>query len=194
MKLLRVHVIAAQTCGGLLDGIDIRDLKLENIFYLNTVFHFFDRLEFDDDLRLQDVALDLAALWVDLRAWEQKTAANDLISVYESRSMDPGIRTVLPYFICLRALLNGYVIAAGQHVHPRWSLAPETYLKIASDVSDLQWSRTGAAAHRILCHQPSMSHVPRRGSNHIRSLRNMPRTGTNAAYVRTDDRYFAGCL
>lgn len=112
------------------------DLKLENIFYLDTVFHFFDRLEFDDDLRIQDVALDLAALWVDLQAWEQKTAANDLISVYETRSKDPGIRTVLPYFICLRAILNGYVIAAGQRVHPTWSLAPETYLKIAADVSD----------------------------------------------------------
>jgi aminoglycoside phosphotransferase family enzyme/predicted kinase len=112
------------------------DLRCDHVLVLPSV-RFVDRIEFDPSLRQSDIACDLAFLMMDLEAYGQRWAAEELLSAYRRSGMDTGSDALLSFYGAHRALVRATValIAAAEQddaerraamlekARSRWALA-----------------------------------------------------------------------
>ena len=77
--------------------------------WLNDRIAFIDCVEFADDYRYGDVALDLAFLAMDLDHYGRADLGAELIDAYVQFSKDPEISGLLPFFKCYRAYVRAKV-------------------------------------------------------------------------------------
>jgi uncharacterized protein len=86
------------------------DLHLSNIFFQQPPV-IFDCIEFSDRLRCGDAAADLAFLAMDLDFRGRPDLAEYLIDRYVASSGDDGLRALLDYYKCYRAIVRAKVSA-----------------------------------------------------------------------------------
>lgn len=85
------------------------DFRTANIFFFEKKFYPFDRLEFSDDLRMQDVAMDVAPLLVDFYYFGQDNAAHIFLEEYRHQPVGKGIEEVLPFHLLFWAFVHLFV-------------------------------------------------------------------------------------
>ncbi len=115
------------------------DLRLENIFYTGGRFYPFDRIEFNDAFRRQDVARDVGAVMSDLLVLGQKGLAELFAGAYFAHI--PGAKNdrILRLFIALRSCVNSMVnhdLSVGSNdvsYAGRRRLLSQQYLNVAID-------------------------------------------------------------
>jgi aminoglycoside phosphotransferase family enzyme/predicted kinase len=92
------------------------DLRCEHVLVRPTV-RVVDRIEFDPELRRNDVACDLAFLAMDLEASGQRWAARELFSAYRYAGMSLGGEALRSFYAAHWALVRAKValITAGEH-------------------------------------------------------------------------------
>jgi hypothetical protein len=86
------------------------DLHLGNIILHNDKPLLFDRIEFNPDLRWNDVMADFAFLVMDLYDNQQWTLAHRLINTYFAYTGDYAGLTLLPYYVSYRAMVRAKVV------------------------------------------------------------------------------------
>jgi aminoglycoside phosphotransferase family enzyme/predicted kinase len=86
------------------------DLHLSNIFFQEPPV-VFDCIEFSERLRCGDPASDLAFLAMDLDFRQRPDLADYLIDRYIASSGDHGLRALLDYYKCYRAIVRAKVSA-----------------------------------------------------------------------------------
>src|ERR1019366_7213772 len=91
-------------------------LRCENVLAVGAV-RIVDRIEFDPAFRHTDIACDLAFLAMDLEAFGQRWAAEELIGPYRRNGLDLGSEALLAFYGAHRAFVRAKValIAAGEH-------------------------------------------------------------------------------
>lgn len=106
------------------------DLRAENIFCLDDGPRILDCIEFDDQLRLIDVASDLAFLVMDLRRMGRASEAEALITEYERVAGTPVPRGLLDhdaaYWALVRAKVSHLRADQGDPIAHRDAIALET--------------------------------------------------------------------
>lgn len=86
------------------------DLHSEHISVAdNGLIQIFDCLEFNDDLRLTDIACDLAFLAMDLDFNGRHDFSTELVRVSSRTLEDASLDTVIPYYQSYRACVRGKV-------------------------------------------------------------------------------------
>ncbi len=85
------------------------DLRLEQIYFLETGITLLDRIEFNDRFRYADVCADLAFLSMDLRFNGSPDLAELLLSVYARESGDYDLYGLINYYESYRAFVRGKV-------------------------------------------------------------------------------------
>lgn len=86
------------------------DLHSEHISVAdNGLIQIFDCLEFNDDLRLTDIACDLAFLTMDLDFNGRHDLSTSLVQVSSRALNDDMLPTVIPYYQCYRACVRAKV-------------------------------------------------------------------------------------
>lgn len=85
------------------------DFRASNIFFFEQKFYPFDRLEFSDDLRMQDVATDVAPLLVDFYYFGQDKAVHIFLEEYRSQPVGKGIEEVLPFHLLFWVFVHLFV-------------------------------------------------------------------------------------
>ncbi|TLY48521.1 MAG: hypothetical protein E6K54_00515 [Gammaproteobacteria bacterium] len=85
------------------------DLHLANIIFYHDKLIFFDRLEFNEDLRWTDVIADLAFLAMDLAEKKQPKLATQLINTYLQFTGDYEGLNLLPYYLSYRAVVRAKI-------------------------------------------------------------------------------------
>ena len=92
------------------------DLRCEHVLAVGAV-RIVDRIEFDPAFRHTDIACDLAFLAMDLEAFGQRWAAEELIGAYRRNGLDLGSEALLAFYGAHRAFVRAKValIAAGEH-------------------------------------------------------------------------------
>jgi aminoglycoside phosphotransferase family enzyme/predicted kinase len=92
------------------------DLRCEHVLARPTV-RIVDRIEFDPQLRRNDVACDLAFLTMDLEASGQRWAARELIGAYRHAGMSPGDEALRSFYAAHWAFVRAKValIAVAEH-------------------------------------------------------------------------------
>jgi aminoglycoside phosphotransferase family enzyme/predicted kinase len=87
------------------------DLRAEHVVIEQDRLSIIDCIEFDDRLRLIDVAADLAFLIMDL----ERLGAHNLVAAVErtylDRTEDPDLRTLLPFYCCYSEWVRAKVTA-----------------------------------------------------------------------------------
>lgn len=86
------------------------DLHLGNIILHNDKPLLFDRIEFNLDLRWNDVMADLAFIVMDLLDQHQPALAYRLINIYFAYTGDYEGLALLPYYISYRAMVRAKVV------------------------------------------------------------------------------------
>lgn len=84
------------------------DLRLEHI-YLSEPWSLIDPLEFSLDLRLSDVAAEIAFVAVELDALGRPDAARHALERYATLAGDASLAAVAPFFLRYRALVRAKV-------------------------------------------------------------------------------------
>lgn len=79
------------------------DLRAQHVLVENGVLTIYDCVEFDEGLRLIDVASDLAFLYMDLERLGAGMLAAVLERAYIERTGDEEVARLLPFFACYRA-------------------------------------------------------------------------------------------
>ncbi len=85
------------------------DMHLRNMVWLNTGPSAFDCIEFNPQLRWIDVISEVAFLVMDLQDRQQYQLANRFLNVYLEVTGDYAGLSVLPYYLCYRALVRAKV-------------------------------------------------------------------------------------
>lgn len=85
------------------------DLHLGNIILYHNKPILFDRIEFNDDLRWNDVLADIAFLAMDLEDKKQPAFAHRLINTYFSHTQDYEGLALLPYYESYRATVRAKI-------------------------------------------------------------------------------------
>ena len=87
------------------------DLHLANLVLLDGAIVPFDGIEFNDDLRWNDVASEIAFLWMDLVDHGRPDLAGGFLDAWLSASGDYEALTVLGFYAVYRALVRAKVAA-----------------------------------------------------------------------------------
>ena len=87
------------------------DMHLRNLIWLNNKPMAFDCIEFNPSLRWIDVISDVAFLIMDLQDRKQNLLANHFLNTYLELTGDYAGLTILPYYLCYRALVRAKVDA-----------------------------------------------------------------------------------
>jgi len=87
------------------------DLHLANLVLLDGAIVPFDGIEFNDDLRWNDVASEIAFLWMDLIDHGRPDLAGGFLDAWLSASGDYEALTVLGFYAVYRALVRAKVAA-----------------------------------------------------------------------------------
>ena len=87
------------------------DMHLRNLMWLDTGPTAFDCIEFNAHLRWIDVISDMAFLVMDLQARQQYQLANRFLNSYLEVTGDYTGLSVLPFYLCYRALVRAKVDA-----------------------------------------------------------------------------------
>jgi aminoglycoside phosphotransferase family enzyme/predicted kinase len=82
------------------------DLRMSNIFIEGGAVYIFDAVEFSPALAATDVAADVAYLAMDLRYGGKGGLAKRFIDAYVECSGDTGLREVVDFYRCYRALVR----------------------------------------------------------------------------------------
>jgi len=85
------------------------DLHLGNIILFQQKPLLFDRIEFNDDLRWNDVMADIAFLAMDLAERQEFSSAKRLLNKYFSITGDYQGLTILPYYQAYRAVVRAKI-------------------------------------------------------------------------------------
>jgi aminoglycoside phosphotransferase family enzyme/predicted kinase len=85
------------------------DLRAEHIVLDGDRVSLFDCIEFDERLRMIDVACDLAFLVMDLEHLGAGSLAGTLERAYVERTGDAQLCELLPFYCCYRALVRGKI-------------------------------------------------------------------------------------
>ncbi len=87
------------------------DMHLRNLVWLNGKASAFDCIEFNASLRWIDVMSDVAFLMMDLQDRGQEALANRFLNAYLEITGDYEGLSVLPYYLCYRAMVRAKVNA-----------------------------------------------------------------------------------
>ncbi len=87
------------------------DLHLRNLVWLNETPVAFDCIEFNAGLSRIDVISDMAFLLMDLHSRQQKILASRFLNCYLEVSGDYAGLSVLPFYLCYRAMVRAKVDA-----------------------------------------------------------------------------------
>ncbi len=87
------------------------DMHLRNMLWLNKQAIAFDCIEFNEKLRRIDVISEIAFLIMDLQHRHQAQLANRFLNSYLEVTGDYAGVTVLPFYLCYRALVRAKVNA-----------------------------------------------------------------------------------
>jgi len=87
------------------------DMHLRNLVWLDTGPTAFDCIEFNSHLRWIDVISDIAFLVMDLQDRQQAQLANRFLNSYLEITGDYAGLSVLPFYLCYRALVRAKVDA-----------------------------------------------------------------------------------
>jgi aminoglycoside phosphotransferase family enzyme/shikimate kinase len=87
------------------------DLRAEHIVIEDDRLSIIDCIEFDERLRLIDVAADLAFLIMDLERLGAHSLAAAAERAYLARTRDPDLRTLLPFYCCYSEWVRAKVTA-----------------------------------------------------------------------------------
>jgi aminoglycoside phosphotransferase family enzyme len=87
------------------------DMHLRNMVWLNTGPSAFDCIEFNPQLRWIDVISEVAFLVMDLQDRQQYQLASRFLNAYLEVTGDYAALSVLPYYLCYRALVRAKVNA-----------------------------------------------------------------------------------
>ncbi len=87
------------------------DLHLRNLVWLDNKPFAFDCIEFNATLRWIDVISDIAFLVMDLQDRQQPQLANRFLNTYLEASGDYAGLSVLPFYLCYRAMVRAKVDA-----------------------------------------------------------------------------------
>ena len=116
------------------------DMHLRNMLWLDTGPTAFDCIEFNAQLRWIDVISEVAFLVMDLQDRQQHQLANRFLNSYLEATGDYAGLTVLPFYLCYRALVRAKVDALrleqkNLSVEERLqtNLEFESYLELAKD-------------------------------------------------------------
>lgn len=82
------------------------DLRSDHIYFTKSGIQIIDCIEFNDRLRLLDMANDLAFLVMDLEYTHFPETARSLIRWYVKLTDDVGALPLLPFFCCYRAMVR----------------------------------------------------------------------------------------
>jgi len=82
------------------------DLRMSNIFIDGGEVHIFDAVEFNPALAATDVAADVAYLAMDLWFCGKRGLAKRFIDAYVECSGDQGLRKIVDFYQCYRALVR----------------------------------------------------------------------------------------
>ena len=103
------------------DGGRIReghgDLHAGNVCIANGEVFVYDCVEFDLDLRADDVACDLAFLVMDLRARGHEREAARVVELYAEASADTELDRLVPFYEAHRAAIRAKVAVFAAHQH-----------------------------------------------------------------------------
>ena len=103
-ELLRTRVLEGRICDG--HG----DIRAESICVTDGLC-IFDCIEFNERFRFSDVASEVAFLAMDLDARGRPDLGYFFSEQYESRSGDPDLFRLLPFYRCYRAWVRGKVLS-----------------------------------------------------------------------------------
>ena len=104
------------------------DLHAEHICFAPEGIQIFDCIEFSDELRRCDLAAEIAFLVMDTSVRGGEPLVRPFIHRYLERLNDPGMRALLPFYQCYRALVRAKVHALRLH---RWSDEAARYCNFA---------------------------------------------------------------
>jgi aminoglycoside phosphotransferase family enzyme/predicted kinase len=82
------------------------DLRMSNIFLEGDKVTIFDAIEFDPELASTDIAADVAYLAMDLLVCGRRGLSRTLVDEYVACSGDEGLRAVIGFYECYRALVR----------------------------------------------------------------------------------------
>jgi len=85
------------------------DLRFCNIFFVAGRYYIFDRIEYDDDLRIQDITMDVAATITDLLAYGKTLLAKTYLDEYCRLTGDDKIRVLLPLYLSIKAMVSSSI-------------------------------------------------------------------------------------
>lgn len=113
------------------------DLRAEHVV-LGRRIEVVDCIEFNRDLRVSDVAEDLAFLVMDLTALGGERQARRLVQAYRAAGGDPGDDQLIAFYACHRALIRAKVallraaqVPATSHDHAQGIVAARDLLAVA---------------------------------------------------------------
>ena len=87
------------------------DLHAEHICFAPEGIQIFDCIEFSDELRRCDLAAEIAFLLMDMSVRGGEPFVRPFVHRYLKRLNDPGMRALLPFYQCYRALVRAKVHA-----------------------------------------------------------------------------------
>jgi aminoglycoside phosphotransferase family enzyme/predicted kinase len=124
------------------------DMHLRNLVWLDGQPMAFDCIEFDPGLRWIDVICDIAFLVMDLHDREETRLANRLLNSYLEVTGDYAGLSVLPFYLCYRALVRAKVDAfrleqpnVAEHEREQSRLEFESYIELATRYTRRQTPR-----------------------------------------------------
>jgi len=124
------------------------DMHLRNLVWLDGQPMAFDCIEFDPGLRWIDVICDMAFLVMDLHDRKESRLANRFLNSYLEVTGDYAGLSVLPFYLCYRALVRAKVDAlrleqpnVTEHEREQSSGEFESYIELATDYTRQHTSR-----------------------------------------------------
>lgn len=127
----------SQTVTSRIRGGNVReghgDLRAEHVVLGRTI-EIVDCVEFNHDLRISDVAEDLAFLVMDLTALGGQRESQQLVKAYRGAGGDPGSDQLIAFYACHRALIRAKVSLMRAAQFPRTSQEHAQSIAVARDL------------------------------------------------------------
>lgn len=129
------------------------DLRAEHVLIEDGGLQIVDRLEFDPELRADDVAADLAFLLMDLELRGHAWAARAVLDAYRAAGGDPGSDELLAFWAAYRATVS-LKVALLRGAQPGGEAALERVAPLLALATRLAW-RTRPAKMVVVCGPPA---------------------------------------
>lgn len=129
------------------------DLRADHVVIDRSGLRVVDRLEFDRDLRTDDVGADLAFLLMDLEARGHRSAAETVLAAYRDAGGDPGDDTLLAFWSAYRALVS-LKVALLRSSQPGGEAAQAKVAPLLTLAQRLAW-RTRSPRIYVFCGPPA---------------------------------------